>query len=185
MNLSSRATCITEEDWTMTAETTRAEVSRRIEAPAALIFEILATPQRHAEFDGSDMLRGAVIDRPISRVGETFTIKMHRLGRDYEMINHVVEFESNRRISWEPSPGDLDTAGGKIERIGVPSGYRWGYELVPDGASATVVTEFFDCCSEQNRWILELEEGGWINGHHSVVTSMVRTLALLERVCVR
>lgn len=163
--------------------TKRVEVSRRIEAPAALIFEILANPQRHTEFDGSDMLKGAVVDRPISGVGEMFTIKMHRLGRDYEMINHVVEFEPNRLIAWEPSPGDIDTAGGKSERIGVPSGYRWGYELVPDDSDATVVTEFFDCCIEQNLWILELEQGGWINGHNSVVTSMNRTLALLERAC--
>ncbi len=32
------------------------EVSLRIEASAALIFEILANPQRHMDFDGSDML---------------------------------------------------------------------------------------------------------------------------------
>jgi hypothetical protein len=41
------------------------EVSRRIEAPAAVIFKILANPQRHMDFDGSGMLRGVVLDRPI------------------------------------------------------------------------------------------------------------------------
>ena len=35
------------------------------------------------DFDGSDMLRGAVVDRPVSGVGDTFTMKMHRLGDDY------------------------------------------------------------------------------------------------------
>ncbi len=39
----------------MTEETKPVEVSRRIEVPAALIFEILANPQRHMDFDGSDM----------------------------------------------------------------------------------------------------------------------------------
>ncbi|MGA8427409.1 MAG: hypothetical protein WB801_07465, partial [Candidatus Dormiibacterota bacterium] len=51
------------------------EVSRRIEAPAALIFKILANPQRHMDFDGSGMLRGAVLSRLISDVGDTFTMK--------------------------------------------------------------------------------------------------------------
>jgi hypothetical protein len=158
------------------------EVSRRIEAPAAVIFEILAHPQRHAEFDGSGMLRGALVDRPIGGAGETFTIKMHRLGRDYLMINHVVEFEPNRLITWEPAPGDLDTAGGDPSRIGVPSGYRWGYRLVADGESATVVTEVFDCVADDNLWILQQEGGGWINGKSPVIESMSSTLALLEKV---
>jgi hypothetical protein len=43
----------------------------------------LANPQRHTDFDGSGMLWGAVLDRPISDVGDTFTMKMHRLGDDY------------------------------------------------------------------------------------------------------
>lgn len=167
----------------MTEETTRVEVSRRIAAPADAVFEILASPHRHTEFDGSDMLRGAIVDRPISGVGETFTIKMHRLGRDYEMINHVVAFEPNLLIAWEPSPGDIETAGGDPARIGVPSGYRWGYKLVPDGATATVVTEFFDCVAEENRWILERDDGSWINGNNSVLASMTRTLVLLEQAC--
>ena len=167
----------------MTEETTRVEVSRRIDAPATTIFQILASPQRHSEFDGSDMLRGSSADGPLSGVGQTFTIKMHRLGRDYEMINHVVAFEPDRLIAWEPSPGDLDTAGGDPARIGVASGYGWGYQLVPNGADATVVTEFFDWRLEENRWILARDEGGWINGQTSVVVSMTRTLELLERVC--
>ncbi len=66
----------------MAEESKPVEVSRRLAAPAALIFKILANPQRHVEFDGSDMLRGAVVDRPISDVGDTFTMKMRRLGDD-------------------------------------------------------------------------------------------------------
>jgi len=166
----------------MTAETEPVEVSRRIEAPAALIFEILANPQRHMDFDGSDMLRGVVIDRPISGVGETFTMKMHRLGRDYFMLNYVVEFELNRRIFWEPAPGDLATAGGNPSKVGIPAGYRWGYSLTPDGDNATVVTEVFDCGPKENRWILLREGGEWINGTNSVLESMTATLERLEKV---
>ena len=154
------------------------EASCRIEAPAALIFEILANPQRHPDFDGSDMLRGADFNRPISGVGDTFTMKMNRLGRDYVMVNHVVEFEPYRRIFWAPAPGDVPTAGGEPSKVGVPAGYRWGYILAPDG-DATVVTEVFDYgpFSELLR-----EDGKWINGTSSVLESMTATLERLDKI---
>ena len=164
----------------MTGESSPVEVSRRIAAPAGLVFEILANPQRHMEFDGSDMLRGAVANRPISAVGDTFTMKMHRLGRDYLMINYVVEFEPDRRIFWEPAPGDPGTAGGDPSRVGVPAGYRWGYRLTPDGDDTTVVTEVFDCGPEEIRRALLREGGAWINGTNSVIESMTASLERLE-----
>ena len=158
------------------------EVSRRIEAPAAFIFEILANPQRHRDFDGSDMLRGADINRPISGVGDTFTMKMHRLGRDYLMVNYVVEFDQDRCISWEPAPGDVPTAGGDPSKVGIPAGYRWGYILRPDGDDATVVTEVFDCGPEENRQHLLSDGGAWINGRNSVLESLAGTLERLENI---
>jgi hypothetical protein len=161
------------------------EVTRRIEAPAGLLFGVLASPQRHMDFDGSGMLRGAVVDRTIGGVGETFTMKMHRLGRDYLMINYVVEFEKDQRIFWEPSPGDVETAGGDWSRVGVPSGYRWGYILAPESDQATLVTEVFDCGSEENKWILQREDGSWINGTNSVLESMTQTLENLESFVLR
>ena len=166
----------------MTEEGSPVEVSRRIEAPAALIFEILANPQRHSDFDGSAMLRGAVFDRPISNVGDTFTMKMNRLGREYLMLNYVVEFEPNRRIFWEPAPGDVPTAGGDPTKVGVPAGYRWGYSLTPDGDDATVVTEVFDCGPEENREHLLRQGGAWINGNNSVLESMAASLERLEKI---
>ena len=161
------------------------EATRRIAAPAGPLFAILARPQRHMEFDGSGMLRGALVDRPISGVGETFTMKMHRLGRDYLMINYVVEFETDRRISWQPAPGDLETAGGDSSRVGVPSGYRWGYVLTPESDRVTLVTEVFDCGPAENDWILQREDGSWINGANSVHDSMTQTLKRLETVVLR
>jgi hypothetical protein len=163
----------------MAEESPRVEVSRRIEAPAPLIFEILANPPRHMEFDGSDMLRGAVDDDPVSDVGDVFIMKMHRLGRDYFMINRVVEFEPDRLIAWEPAPGDLATAGGDPCRVGVPAGYRWGFDLSPDGDDATVVTEIFDCGPEGQT--LLREGGAWINGNNSVLESMAASLERLEK----
>ncbi|MGQ5637755.1 MULTISPECIES: hypothetical protein [unclassified Streptomyces] len=81
-------------------------VSRHIDAPAGEIFRILADPGRHLDLDGSGMLRGGVCDAVVSGVGDVFVMRMHyeRYG-DYEMINRVVEYESGRRIGWEPRPG--------------------------------------------------------------------------------
>jgi hypothetical protein len=81
-------------------------VSRRICAPAHDIFQVLADPARHPEFDGSQSLRGAGSAAVISGVGDVFVMKMYfaHLG-DYEMNNHVVEYEPDRRIGWEPEAG--------------------------------------------------------------------------------
>jgi hypothetical protein len=169
----------------MAEESKLVEASRRIEAPAALIFEILANPQRHMDFDGSDMLRGAVLGLPISDVGETFTMKMHRLGDDYLMLNYVVEFEPDRRIFWEPAPGDPSrTEGDDPSKVGIPAGYRWGYILTPDGDDATVVTEVFDSgtVTEEVRESLLSDGGAWINGNNSVLESMTASLERLERI---
>jgi hypothetical protein len=157
------------------------EVSRSIGAPAAVIFKILANPQRHMDFDGSGMLRGAVLDGPISDVGDTFTMKMHRLGDDYLMINYVVEFEPDRRIVWEPAPGDPSRAeGDDPSKVGIPAGYRWGYVLAPDGEHATVVTEVFDYRPLPDD--LLRDGGAWINGTNSVLESMAASLERLERI---
>ena len=157
------------------------EVSRRIEAPANVIFKILANPQRHADFDGSGMLRGAVLDLPISGVGDIFTIKMHRLGDDYLMLNYVVEFEPGRRIFWEPAPGDPSRAeDNDPSKVGIPAGYRWGYILTADGGDATIVTEVFDYSPLAED--LLRDGGAWINGTNSVIESMMASLEKLEKI---
>jgi hypothetical protein len=59
-----------------------------------------------SRIDGSGMLRGAVSGAVISGVGDVFVMKTYYSEPgDYEMNNHVVEFEPNRRIGWEPEAG--------------------------------------------------------------------------------
>jgi hypothetical protein len=165
----------------MTGQSQRVEVSRRIEAPPSRIFQVLADPQQHTQLDGSMMLRGSLSNQQITHAGDVFTMKMHRLGRDYLMINYVVTYERDRCIAWEPAPGDLDTAQGDPDKIGVPAGYRWGYVLTPANERATDVTEIFDCGSLDNRWIIDNEDGKWINGATSLVESMAASLERLEQ----
>jgi hypothetical protein len=168
----------------MNPKNKRLETSRRIEAPAELIFEILANPNRHIDFDGSGMLRGTNHEGSITKVGESFMMKMHRLGDDYLILNHVVEFEPSRRIFWEPAPGDISRAeGNDPSKVGIPAGYRWGYVLTSEDDEATVVTEIFDCSAVSND--LLRDGGSWINGNNSLIESMTASLAKLEKISIR
>jgi hypothetical protein len=153
-------------------------VSRRICAAAHDIFQILANPMRHPEFDGSGMLRGAVSTAMVSAVGDVFVMKMYysEIG-DYEMNNHVVEYEPDRRIGWEPEAGrgHPDAAGGSSAQA--RWGHRWVYRLTPDGPDATIVTEIYDCSAAPQHERLEIANGTiWAE-------DMARTLKLLDGLC--
>jgi len=148
-------------------------VSRRIAAPASEIFQVLADPVRHIEMDGSGMLRGAVTTSPVTAVGDVFVMRMHfaDLG-DYEMNNHIVEFERDHRIGWEPESG----AGHRDP--GGRWGHRWSYELTADGADATVVTETYDCSRAP------AEERAGMRDGKVWMEAMAETLARLDALCV-
>lgn len=151
-------------------------VSRRIEAPASEIFRVLADPRRHLEIDGSQMLRGATSDAVISGVGDVFTMAMYysELG-DYEMNNHVVEFEQDRRIGWEPEAGRSHRATAAGSTAETRWGHRWSFELVPDGPGATVVTEIYDCSAAPEQQRVNMQNGEiW-------ATAMGQTLERLDQ----
>ena len=168
----------------MEEKTKRLEISRRIEASAEFIFEILASPSRHMDFDGSGMLRGADHEGSITKVGDSFMMKMHRLGDDYLMLNHVVEFEPHKRIFWEPAPGDISRAEGNVpSKVGIPAGYRWGYILTPESDDVTVVTEIFDYSAVSDD--LLRDGGSWINANNSLIESMAASLEKLEKISVQ
>jgi hypothetical protein len=145
-------------------------VSRRIGAPASAIFAILTDPVRHLDLDGSEMLRGAVTSARITGVGDVFVMRMYfaALG-DYEMNNHVVEYELDRRIGWEPEAGRGHPGeGGRW-------GHRWSYQLTPVGPEETVVTEIYDCSRATEDERRGMEDGKvWIE-------SMTETLERLDK----
>ena len=140
-------------------------VSRRIEAPAGAIFNLLVQPDRHHEFDGSAMLRPGADNKDIAGVGDVFVTKMYfeAMG-DYEMYNRVVVFEKDRCIAWEPGNPELDR-----------NGSRWRYDLAPDGPAATVVTETYDCTDAPE----SVREA--VNGGTAWLTAMSETLERLDQ----
>ncbi len=155
-------------------------VSRRICAPTHDIFQVLADPARHPEFDGSESLRGVVSGAAISGVGDVFVMKMYfdELG-DYQMINHVVEYQPGRRIGWEPEAGRGHPNAEPDAERPARWGQRWSFELAPDGPDATVVTEIFDCSQVPADQREDIDNGNiWVEGMH-------QTLERLDALCTR
>ena len=142
-------------------------VSRRIEAPASVIFKLLADPDRHPEFDGSEMLRTGASNEVITGVGDVFVTKMYFTAMgDYEMHNRIVAFEQDRCIAWEPGNPEL-----------ARNGSLWQYDLMPDGPSATVVAETYDCTKSPESVREAVDDGNaWLAG-------MTKTLERLDKLC--
>jgi hypothetical protein len=155
-------------------------VSRRISAPAHDIFQVLADPARHVDLDGSASLRGAVSPAMISAVGDVFVMKMYypHLG-DYEMNNHVVEYQQDRLIGWEPEAGRGHPDAAPDSTEPARWGHRWSYRLTPDGPDATIVTEIYDCSQ-----VPPEERAGMQNGQ-VWAESMAKTLERLDTLCTR
>ena len=143
----------------------RVSAERVVNAPAQEVFDLLADPRRHREFDGSGTVRD-VVDGPARLSdGAVFGMGM-KAGAPYSMTNTVVEFEEGRRIAWQPRP----TNGLARKAIG---GRIWRYELepVPGG---TRVRETWDITQERVpplviglRWLTKI--------------SMERTLTRLQQ----
>lgn len=98
-----------------------------VDAPAEIIFNLLADPARHSEIDGSNSVRGAVSNSDRLSKGARFRMRMFRYGVPYLITNIVVEYEENRRIAWRHWGRHI-----------------WRWELEPTDAGGTKVTETFD-----------------------------------------
>ena len=125
----------------------KVSTERIIRAPAAAIFDVIADPARHADFDGSGSVRNLRFATPtrLSK-GAVFVMDMRR-SLPYGMANTVVEFQEGRAIAWAPR-----FANGRAPRF---FGRVWRYELEPvDGG--TLVRETWDVSHDRLRVILRL-----------------------------
>lgn len=121
-------------------------VSRTIDAAPKEVFEIISNPARHAEFDGSGQI---VSDEKTDRItanGQVFTMNMNaeHMGGDYQTDNHVVGFDENRLIAWETAPAGTE-----------PKGWKWVYELTPEGPDSTVVALTYDWSKVTDKELLK------------------------------
>lgn len=101
-----------------------------IAAPAAQIFELIADPAKHSDWDGNDNIKTAASSQRVREIGGVFSVTLTR-GSTRE--NHVVEFVEGRQIAWKPAePGQP------------PVGHLWRWELEPLNADITQVVQTYD-----------------------------------------
>ncbi len=115
-------------------------VERVIASPPGPIFDLLADPRRHREIDGSGLVRDAFDGPERLSLGTRFGMGM-KAGAPYRMINEVVEFETDRRIAWQPRP-----AAPLIGRVVGGRIFRYELEAVPGG---TRVRQTWDISQER------------------------------------
>jgi uncharacterized protein YndB with AHSA1/START domain len=138
---------------------------RLIRAPAPRIFDVIADPRRHPDFDGSGSVMKARPDAPARLfLGAIFAMDMKR-GLRYGMANTVMEFDEGRRIAWAPKP-----ASGTGARF---FGRIWRYEL-ESVEGGTLVRETWDISREPFRLLLRYSSGARFR------KDMVKSLILLE-----
>ena len=152
-------------------------VSRDIEAPAHELFKYLAQPADHSTIDGTGMLRGTDDRRVLSAIGDVFEMKMFNdeMG-EYVMENHVVDFELDRRIVWEPVLKAIDQPDFQSD-IGERAHHRWGWELTPLPGGGTRVTEFFDL-SAAPEWLHKATKEGesWRPGIEASLANLAKLI---------
>src|SRR5437899_390209 len=100
-----------------------------IEAPADVVFALLADPTRHAAIDGTGRVRQALDRRPLTAAGQIFRMAMFHENHpdgEYRMANRVQVFDPPSTISWEPGHYADD---GEVRF----AGWVWRYDLAPAG----------------------------------------------------
>ncbi len=102
---------------------------RLVDAPAAVIFELIADPSQQPRWDGNDNLAEAPAAQRVTKVGDVFV--MHNTsGKTKE--NHVTVFDEGRAIAWKTA--DAGTT---------PPGHQWGWEL-EESDDGTLVRHTYD-----------------------------------------
>ena len=133
-----------------------------IDAPVAKIFNLLADPKRHIDFDGTKTIQRNFSGPERLELGSKFGMHM-KLGINYKILNKVVEFEENRLIAWR--------------HLGR---WRWRYELRPITPNQTEVTETFDgTTSISQLWLNWRKAYPWTQ--IAVAKTLVRLKELAER----
>ena len=131
-----------------------------VSAPAQQVFDLLADPARHADFDGSGTVKGRLRGPQRLRLGARFGMRM-RLVVPYVISNTVVAFEEGRTVAWRHFGRHV-----------------WRYDLEPV-LGGTRVTETFDWSRALSPRALELAGVPAMNTR-SIEQTLPRLKALAE-----
>jgi hypothetical protein len=134
------AVCIDMTDEHINAVTT-------VNAPAEVVFDVLADPSTHQEIDGTGWVREPLDPQRLTELGQIFRVAMYHDNhpeKDYEMANRVEVIDPPRAIAWQPGQGPEQRGylmGGTELAFG---GWIWRYDLEPAGPDRTRVTLTYD-----------------------------------------
>jgi len=117
------------------SDDTSITVSRRIDAPTSVVFDVLTNPERHAELDGSGFVISDEKSDRITGTGQVFRMNMRgdHMGGEYQTDNTVTGYDANHLVAWQTAPADTD-----------PPGWEWVWQLQAEGSDATEVTLTYD-----------------------------------------
>jgi hypothetical protein len=118
----------------------RVSATRRITAPAHMVFVIVSDPARHVDVDGSGMLQAAPGAGPLTAVGQTFDVDMDRrpLGdipnmAEYKVRCTVTQLIPGRLVEWT------------VRAMGKrPAGHVYGWQIEPLTDGECLVTNYCD-----------------------------------------
>jgi uncharacterized protein YndB with AHSA1/START domain len=122
----------------MTDETMKATCA--IDAPAEIVFDVLADPTTHQAIDGTGWVRESLDGKRLTEVGQIFRMAMYHEnygGMHYVMANRVEVFQPPHAIAWLPGQGADDA---NLEF----GGWIWRYDLEPVDNHRTQVTLTYD-----------------------------------------
>jgi uncharacterized protein YndB with AHSA1/START domain len=111
-----------------------------INAPADVVFDVLADPSTHEAIDGTGWVRQPLDDKHLTETGQIFRMAMYHENhpdKDYEMANRVEVFDAPHAIAWQPGQGPDDA---NLDY----GGWVWRYDLKPVGPAKTEVTLTYD-----------------------------------------
>lgn len=111
-----------------------------INAPADVVFNVLADPSTHEAIDGTGWVRQPLDGKHLTETGQIFRMAMYHDNhpdKDYEMANRVEVFDPPRAIAWQPGQGP-DNA--NLEY----GGWVWRYDIKPVDPAQTEVTLTYD-----------------------------------------
>ena len=123
----------------------RMEVSRPMQSPASVIFDIVRSPAGHVAIDASGMLQD-YSGEPAEKVGDTFVVRMDReslndfpMGK-YDVTVRIITFEKDKEIAWDLGDNALGLK------------HYYGYRLEPTDDGGTMVTSYYDWSLLPDDW---------------------------------
>ncbi|SDC71535.1 SRPBCC family protein [Nocardioides lianchengensis] len=129
----------------MTSDTS-ITVSRTIDAPTSVVFDVLSNPERHVDLDGSGFVVSDEKSDRITGSGQVFRMNMtgDHMGGDYQTDNTVTGYDHNHLLAWQTAPADTE-----------PPGWEWVWELEAQGSESTEVRLTYDWSKVTDQALLQ------------------------------